>query len=127
MRGQHRGRPTVVIIGGGVGGLQAAEALANTEVNVVLVDQRNYHTFQPLLYQVALSMLSPGEICSPLRHILRDSRNTQTILEKAVGFDLAAKKVKLGDGAQVQYDFLVVASGARHAYFGHDEWEKDAP
>ena len=127
MRAGHAAQPTVVIIGGGFGGLHAAKALANKKVNVILIDQRNYHTFQPLLYQVALSMLSPGEICSPLRHILRDSRNTQTILEKAVGFDLAAKKVRLGDEAQVQYDFLVVATGARHAYFGHDEWEKDAP
>ncbi len=120
-------RPKVVIIGGGFGGLHAAKNLANKEVRVVLVDQRNYHTFQPLLYQVALSVLSPGEICSPLRHILRGSRNTETILEEATGFDLEGRRVRLGDGSQIGYDYLIVAAGARHAYFGHDEWEKDAP
>jgi NADH dehydrogenase len=120
-------RPRVVIIGGGFGGLYAAKALSNEAVEVTLVDRKNHHTFQPLLYQVALAVLSPGEIASPLRHILRKARNVQILLGEVTGFDTAAGRVKMRDGAELDYDYLIVAAGARHAYFGHDEWEADAP
>ena len=120
-------RPKVVIIGGGFGGLYAAKALSNAPVTVTLIDRKNHHTFQPLLYQVALAVLSPGEIASPLRHILRKARNVHILLGEVSGFDTAARRVTLSDGAQLEYDYLIVAAGARHAYFGHDEWERDAP
>jgi len=120
-------RPKVVIIGGGFGGLYAAKTLSNEAVEVTLIDRKNHHTFQPLLYQVALAVLSPGEIASPLRHILRKARNVQTLLGEVTGFDTTARRVKLRDGADLGYDYLIVAAGARHAYFGHDEWEGDAP
>ena len=119
--------PRVVIIGGGFGGLHAAKALANEAVEVTLIDRKNHHIFQPLLYQVALGVLSPGEITASLRHILRKSRNVHTILGEVTEFDTAARRVKLIDGAEIAYDYLIIAAGARHAYFGHDEWEKDAP
>ncbi|MGH7599385.1 MAG: NAD(P)/FAD-dependent oxidoreductase [bacterium] len=120
-------RPRVLVIGGGFAGLYAAKALSNEAIEVTLIDRKNHHTFQPLLYQVALAVLSPGEIASSLRHILRKSRNVQTILGEAIGFDTAARRVKLSDGAEFDYDYLIVAAGARHAYFGHDEWEGEAP
>jgi NADH dehydrogenase len=117
----------VVIVGGGFGGLYAAKALAGKPVEVTLVDRKNHHTFQPLLYQVATAVLSPGEIASPLRRILHRGRNIEVILGEVVGFDLAAQRVKLKDGAELPYDYLIVAAGARHSYFGHEEWGKDAP
>ncbi|MCS6319417.1 MAG: NAD(P)/FAD-dependent oxidoreductase [Nitrospira sp.] len=120
-------RPKVVIVGGGFGGLHAAKALSNTVVDVTLIDRKNHHTFQPLLYQVALAVLSPAEIASSLRHILRTSRNVQIILGEVIGFDITARRVQLSDGTALGYDYLIVAAGARHAYFGHDEWERDAP
>ena len=120
-------RSRVVIVGGGFGGLYAAKALANQMLDVTLLDRKNHHTFQPLLYQVALAVLSPGEIASPLRNILRGARNVQILLGEVAGFDIPARHVILADGAQVAYDYLIVAAGARHAYFGHDEWEADAP
>ena len=120
-------RPKVVIIGGGFAGLYAAKRLSGEMVDVTLVDRKNHHTFQPLLYQVALAVLSPGEIASPLRHILRTARNVNTLLAEAGGFDTQARQVRLTDGAQLAYDYLIVAAGARHAYFGHDDWEADAP
>lgn len=119
--------PRVVIIGGGFGGLHAAIALANEAVEVTLIDRKNHHIFQPLLYQVALGVLSPGEITSSLRHILRKSRNVHTILGEVTEFDTTARRVKLIDGAEIAYDYLIIAGGAGQAYFGHDEWEKDAP
>ncbi len=119
--------PKVVIVGGGFGGLHAAKALSNEAVDVTLIDRKNHHTFQPLLYQVALALLSPAEIASSLRHILRTSRNVQIILGEVTGFDIAARQVHLSGGTALDYDYLVVAAGARHAYFGHDEWERDAP
>lgn len=119
--------PRVVIIGGGFGGLHAAKALANEALEVTLIDRKNHHLFQPLLYQVALGVLSPGEITASLRHILRKSRNVHTILGEVTEFDTTARRVKLIDGAEIAYDYLIIAAGARHAYFGHDEWEKDAP
>jgi NADH dehydrogenase len=120
-------RPKVVIIGGGFAGLYAAKRLAGEAVDITLVDRKNHHTFQPLLYQVALAVLSPGEIASPLRHIVRSARNVKTLLAEVAGFDLSARRVKLTNGAQLAYDYLIVAAGARHAYFGHDDWEADAP
>ncbi|HEY7912591.1 MAG TPA: NAD(P)/FAD-dependent oxidoreductase [Blastocatellia bacterium] len=123
-RAEH---PQVIIVGGGFGGLYAAKALANEPVEVTLIDRKNHHTFQPLLYQVALAVLSPGEIAGSLRHILRKARNIQTILGEVTGFDTASRQVKLSDGATLDYDYLIVAAGARHAYFGHDEWEGEAP
>ena len=120
-------RPRVVIIGGGFGGLQVAKALAGQPVDVTLVDRKNHHTFQPLLYQVALAVLSPAEVAQALRHILRRAANVRTILGEVTGFDLAGRRVQLRDGGDLPYDYLIVAAGARHAYFGHDAWEADAP
>jgi NADH dehydrogenase len=120
-------RPKVVIIGGGFGGLYAAKRLAGEAVDVTLVDRKNHHTFQPLLYQVALAVLSPAEIASPLRHILRKARNVNTLLAEAVEFDTHARRVTLRGGSQLPYDYLILAAGARHAYFGHNEWEEQAP
>jgi NADH dehydrogenase len=120
-------RKRVVIVGGGFGGLYAAKALAGKPVEVTLVDRKNHHTFQPLLYQVATAVLSPGEIAAPLRRILRRSRNTEVILGEVTGFDTAARKVRLAHGPEIDYDYLIVAAGARHAYFGHDDWAADAP
>lgn len=120
-------RPKVVIIGGGFGGLQAAKELAGEAVEVTLIDKKNHHTFQPLLYQVATAVLSPGEIASPIRRILHRAKNVQVILGEAVGFDLEKKSVKLADDSKIPFDYLIVAAGARHSYFGHDDWEMSAP
>ncbi|HEX7226168.1 MAG TPA: NAD(P)/FAD-dependent oxidoreductase [Candidatus Binatia bacterium] len=117
----------IVIVGGGFGGLYAAKTLSNEAVEVTLIDRKNHHTFQPLLYQVALAVLSPAEIASPLRHILNKSRNVLTILGEVDGFDTDARRVKLTGGGELEYDYLIVAAGARHAYFGHDEWAEEAP
>lgn len=127
LRSESSKSPKVIIVGGGFGGLYAAKELSNKPVEVTLVDRKNHHTFQPLLYQVALAVLSPGEIAAPLRHILRKARNVRTILGEVIGFDTVARRVTLSDGAELEYDYLIVAAGARHAYFGHDEWEADAP
>ncbi len=116
----------VVIIGGGFGGLYAAKSLRRAPVYVTLIDRRNFHLFQPLLYQVATGGLSPGEIASPLRHVLRRSRNTQVLLGEVVDIDTVNRRVILRDGA-VEYDTLIVAAGSSHYYFGHDEWEQYAP
>lgn len=120
-------KPKVVIIGGGFGGLWAANALANKPVNVTLIDRKNHHVFQPLLYQVATSVLSPGEIAQPLRRILHDAKNVEVLLGEVVGFDVANNTVRLEDGSTVGYDYLIIAAGARHSYFGHDDWETSAP
>ncbi|HKY06430.1 MAG TPA: NAD(P)/FAD-dependent oxidoreductase [Blastocatellia bacterium] len=121
-------RPTrVVIVGGGFGGLYAAKALAGEPVAVTLVDRKNHHTFQPLLYQVATAVLSPGEIAAPLRRILHRARNVEVILGEVTTIDRAARLVKLKDGADLAYDYLIISAGARHSYFGNDEWEQYAP
>lgn len=117
----------VVIIGGGFGGLRAAKLLGKKHFDVTLIDRKNHHTFQPLLYQVATAVLSPGEIASPIRRILHRFKNTEVVLGEAVGFDKEKQVVKLADDSEVTYDYLIVAAGATHSYFGHDEWEKDAP
>ena len=119
--------PHVVILGGGFGGLAAAKALARAAVHVTLVDRRNYHLFQPLLYQVATATLSPGDIGAPIRWVLRKAGNVRVLLGTAQTIDTAARRVTLSDGAWLDYDYLIVATGARHAYFGHPEWEPFAP
>jgi NADH dehydrogenase len=122
------GRHRVLIVGGGFAGLYAAKKLGkDPAVGVTLVDRRNYHLFQPLLYQVATGALSPGDIAQPLRAILRRNENTRVLLGEAVGLDPVARRVTLNDGGTVDYDTLVVATGARHAYFGRDEWARLAP
>ena len=118
--------PHVVIVGGGFGGLSAARALKRADVNVTLVDRRNHHLFQPLLYQVAMAALSPGEIASPIRWILRRQRNVEVLLAEARGVDIAGRRLLLTDG-DMPYDYLIIATGATHAYFGHDEWCQVAP
>ncbi|MEP6946369.1 MAG: NAD(P)/FAD-dependent oxidoreductase [Acidobacteriota bacterium] len=120
-------KPKIVIIGGGFGGLWAAKALGNKAVDVALIDRKNHHTFQPLLYQVATAVLSPGEIASPIRRILYKCKNIEVILAEATDIDKDKKVVKLIDGLEVSYDYLIVSAGSRHAYFGHDEWEAEAP
>jgi NADH dehydrogenase len=128
---QHVTRPRVVVIGAGFAGLNAAKALANAPVDVTVVDRKNHHTFQPLLYQVALAVLSPAEIASPVRTVLRHAANTEVLLGEVKGFDLQKRLVYLGnallDDLALPYDYLIVAAGATHAYFGHPEWEEFAP
>ena len=118
--------PHVVILGGGFGGLYATRALRRAPVRITLVDRQNFHLFQPLLYQVATASLSPGDIASPLRHILRRQRNAEVWLGEAVRVDAERRVVHLRDG-ELTYDYLIVATGATHAYFGHDEWARYAP
>jgi len=118
----------VVIVGGGFGGLYAARELGrDRRIDLTLVDRRNFHLFQPLLYQVATGALSPGEIAQPLRSILRRQARTSVILGEATGLDVARREVLLSDGGPIPYDSLVVSTGARHAYFGHDAWAPFAP
>ena len=128
---QHVTRPRVVVIGAGFAGLNAAKSLANAPVDVTVVDRKNHHTFQPLLYQVALAVLSPAEIASPVRTVLRHAGNTEVLLGEVKGFDLQRRLVYLGnallDDLALPYDYLIVAAGATHAYFGHPEWEQFAP
>src|SRR5437868_2304723 len=118
--------PRVVILGGGFGGLNAAKALRKAPVELLLVDRRNHHLFQPLLYQVATAALNPSDIATPIRRVLRHQPNTEVILGDATAIDVRGRRVVLSDG-EVPYDFLVIATGATHAYFGHPEWEQDAP
>lgn len=120
-------KPKVVIIGGGFGGLEAAKALGNKPVRITLIDRKNHHTFQPLLYQVATAVLSPGEIASPIRRILHKYKNIEVVLGEAVDFDLENRIVRLHDESEISFDYLIIAAGARHSYFGHDEWENAAP
>ncbi|MEP6768454.1 MAG: NAD(P)/FAD-dependent oxidoreductase [Acidobacteriota bacterium] len=118
--------PRVVVIGAGFGGLTAARALDGAPVRVTVVDRRNHHLFQPLLYQVATAVVSPGDIAYPIRAILRHQRNAEVLLADAVSIDPGGREVVLADG-RLPYDFLIVATGARHSYFGHDDWEPFAP
>jgi NADH dehydrogenase len=117
----------VVIVGGGFGGLYAAKGLCRAPAQVTLVDRKNHHTFQPLLYQVATAGLSPADIAAPIRTVLKRCGNTRVLLGNVVGFDLDRRRVLLEEGSQLDYDYLVVAAGARHSYFGHTEWEPIAP
>ena len=128
MAHERSGRHQVLIVGGGFAGLYAARNLGNAaEVHLTVVDRRNFHLFQPLLYQVATGALSPGEIAQPLRSILRRHRNTTVLLGEAVGLDPDKRQVVLSDGGSIGYDTLIVATGARHSYFGHDDWASSAP
>src|SRR6202166_2160880 len=116
----------VVIVGAGFGGLNAAEKLASAPVRITVIDQKNYHTFQPLLYQVATAGLSPGEIAAPIRSILSRHENVEVLMAEVTGFDLDRRMVKTAD-QEIPYDSLIVAAGASHAYFGHEEWAGLAP
>jgi NADH:quinone reductase (non-electrogenic) len=120
-------RHRVVIVGGGFGGLTAAQTLKGAEVDVTLIDRRNFHLFQPLLYQVATGGLSPANIAAPLRSVLRKQRNCQVILGEVTGFDIPGKAVLLDDGSRVPFDSLILAAGATNNYFGKSEWEAFAP
>src|SRR5947209_5575164 len=121
------GRHRVVIVGGGFGGMLAAQGLRKAPCDVTLIDRRNFHLFQPLLYQVATGGLSPANIAAPLRAMFKKQKNTRVLLGEVSGFDLAGKAVLLADGARVPFDSLILATGATHAYFGHDEWADLAP
>ena len=122
-----RRRPRIVIVGGGFGGLHAAEGLAHLPVDVTMVDRRNYHLFQPLLYQVALAVLSPADIAQPIRSIVRNHRNVQVLMDEALEIDTKQCRIKLKSGNELEYDYLVLATGSTHSYFGKDEWASTAP
>ncbi|PRH84398.1 FAD-dependent oxidoreductase [Labrys okinawensis] len=117
----------IVVVGAGFGGLEAIHHLKGAAVEITLVDRRNHHIFQPLLYQVATASLSTSEIAWPIRHLMRGRPEVTTLLGEVTGVDATARRVRLKDGAQLAYDTLILATGARHAYFGHDEWEPYAP
>jgi len=118
--------PEILIVGAGFGGLAAAKSLANKRVRVTVLDRSNHHLFQPLLYQVATAALSPAQIAQPIRHILRDAGNITVAMDEVTHIDPEAKEV-IATGGRYRYDYLILATGARHSYFGHPEWEKDAP
>jgi NADH dehydrogenase len=120
-------RPQVVIVGGGFAGLRAAKGLVRLPVDVTVVDRRNHHTFQPLLYQVALAVLSPADIAQPIRSILRRQRNTQVLMDEVIAIDTGGHRVGLASGSKLPYDYLVLATGATHSYLGHEEWAPLAP
>lgn len=120
-------RKRVIVVGGGFAGINAAMELAKLSVDITLVDRKNYHTFQPLLYQVALAVLSPADIAQPIRSILRDHQNVEVLMDEVVGFDLSDQRVLLKTGSQLEYDYLILASGSTHSYFGKDDWAKLAP
>ena len=121
-----QGRPNVVIVGAGFGGLEATKALARAAVDVTVVDRQNHHCFQPLLYQVATAALSPAEIAWPIRHILRGQSNATVLMAEVIGVDAEGRRVLTGAGP-IPYDYLVIATGATHSYFGHDAWAEFAP
>ena len=120
-------RPRVLILGGGFAGVSAAKVLGKLAVDVTVVDRRNYHLFQPLLYQVALAVLSPADIAQPIRGILAEFNNVEVLMDEAVEFDIKQKRVKLRSTVEIEYDYLIVATGSTHSYFGHDDWEHSAP
>jgi NADH dehydrogenase len=119
--------PNVVIVGGGFGGLYAAKELAEKDVRVTLIDRTNHHLFQPLLYQVATAGLSPADIAQPIRHILKEAKNIEVVMAEVDRIDTNSKQVHASNDMTFPYDYLIVAAGARHSYFGHDEWEQFAP
>ncbi|AZO14854.1 NAD(P)/FAD-dependent oxidoreductase [Mesorhizobium sp. M2A.F.Ca.ET.043.05.1.1] len=123
----NEARHHVVVVGAGFGGLELTRALAGAPVRITMIDKRNHHLFQPLLYQVATTSLATSEVAWPIRHLLRRRKDVTTLLGTVTGVDRAGKRVLLQDGSSVPYDTLVLATGARHAYFGHDEWEPFAP
>ena len=119
--------PHVVIVGGGFGGLWATRSLATAAVRITLVDRCNHHLFQPLLYQVATAGLSAPDIAAPLRHILRRQHNVTVLLDEVTSVEPGSRSVALAQGGSLDYDYLLLAPGARHAYFGHDDWAAHAP
>jgi NADH dehydrogenase len=123
----ERRKPRVIIVGAGFGGLYAARALKRADVDLLVLDRTNYHLFQPLLYQVATATLAPTDITAPIRHLLRKQRNTTVLMATVVAVDLERRVVNTQDGASYPYDYLILSAGARHAYFGHPEWEAIAP
>jgi NADH dehydrogenase len=120
-------RKRVVVLGGGFAGINAAFGLAKLPVDVTVVDRKNHHTFQPLLYQIALAVLSPADIAQPIRSLVKDYPNIEVLMDEATGFDVAQRRVYLKTGSQLEYDYLIVATGSTHSYFGRDEWAKFAP
>jgi NADH dehydrogenase len=120
-------RPRVVVVGGGFAGINAAQSLATLPVDVTVIDRRNHHTFQPLLYQVALAVLSPAQIAQPIRTILKGNRNTEVLMDEVTGIDTASRILTLASGVTTPYDYLVLATGATHSYFGRDDWAQFAP
>jgi NADH dehydrogenase len=121
------GRPRVVVVGGGFAGLSAGMALADMAVDVTLIDRRNHHTFQPLLYQVALAVLSPADIAQPIRHIFSKDRNIEVLMDEVEEINSDQNRVDLRSGAEIEYDYLILATGATHSYFGKDQWAQWAP
>ena len=119
-------RPRVIVVGGGFGGMSVVRSLASSPVDITLVDRRNHHLFQPLLYEVATAALSPGQIAVPLRHVFRRQKNTTVVLGEVDSVDLDAKQIRV-DGDTMDYDYLVLATGSTHHYFGNDLWEQYAP
>ncbi len=120
-------RPRVIVVGGGFAGINAAKGLAKLPVDVTLLDRRNHHTFQPLLYQVALAVLSPANIAQSIRTIMRDKPNVEVLMDEVIGFDVAERRLSMKSKATLEYDYLVLATGSTHSYFGKDEWAKYAP
>jgi NADH dehydrogenase len=120
-------RKRVVILGGGFGGINAAMELAKLPVDITMVDRKNYHLFQPLLYQVALAVLSPADIAQPIRSLVRDHPNIDVLMDEAIGFDLPQQRVHLKTSVELEYDYLIIATGSTHSYFGRDDWAKLAP
>jgi NADH dehydrogenase len=124
---QQAARPHVVIVGGGFGGIYAARGLAGAPVRITLLDRRNHHLFQPLLYQVATAALTPDDIAEPIRHVLSRQANVRVLMAEAAAVEPEARRLRLGDGLALDYDYLVVAAGVTHSYFGHDDWARWAP
>src|SRR5271156_5638638 len=120
-------RPRVVVVGGGFAGLSAGMALADMAVDVTLIDRRNHHTFQPLLYQVALAVLSPADIAQPIRSIFSNKRNIEVLMDEVVSMEPGQRRLHLGSGSTVEYDYLILATGSTHSYFGHAAWAPCAP
>ena len=120
-------RKRVVVLGGGFAGINAAMELAKLPVDVTVVDRKNYHLFQPLLYQVALAVLSPADIAQPIRSLMRNHPNIDVLMDEAIGFDLSEQRVHLKTGVELEYDYLIIATGSTHSYFGRDDWAKLAP
>jgi len=120
-------RPRVAVVGGGFAGINAAMELRKLPVDVTVIDRRNHHTFQPLLYQVALAVLSPAQIAQPIRTILKKNTNTEVLMDEVTGIDTGLRQLKLSSGTVRDYDYLILATGATHSYFGHEDWAKYAP
>src|ERR1700753_3028497 len=126
-RTRDGGRKRVVVIGAAFGGLLAAQGLGKLPVDVTVIDRRNHHTFQPLLYQVALAVLSPADIAQPIRSIFSKKKNIEVLMDEVVSIDADRNRLLLKSGAQMEYDYLILATGSTHSYFGKDDWAQNAP